>query len=98
MKLKLFISKKTHINTVSVGSLNSSIISPREVFKTVVLANSKSFILAHNHPLGDTELSTEDIQATKRLREAGSLIGIESLNHIIFTTDSHQSIRESGRL
>ncbi|PKE62288.1 JAB domain-containing protein [Macrococcoides caseolyticum] len=91
-------NEPTHITTVSVGSLNSSIISPREVYKTAILANSNSILLLHNHPSGDTEPSHEDILATQRLLEAGSLMGIELLDHIIFTPDSHLSIRESGRL
>lgn len=71
------------VNEVSVGTANESLVHPREVFKTAILQNAVSVILAHNHPSGDTEPSDEDKQATKRIAEAGRVLGIEVLDHII---------------
>ena len=69
--------------TVSVGSLNASIVHPREVFKPAVLASAASIVLVHNHPSGDPEPSEEDLSITKRLVEAGELLGIGVLDHVI---------------
>lgn len=71
------------IHTVSEGSLNSSIVHPREVFKAAILKNAYSIILSHNHPSGDPKPSREDVEITKRLVECGELIGIKVLDHII---------------
>lgn len=71
------------INLVSMGSINSSIVHPREVYKPAILANSARIIVAHNHPSGDLEPSKEDIALTKRLYEAGEIIGVELLDHLI---------------
>lgn len=71
------------INICSIGSLNSAIVHPREVFKTAILSNSASIIIAHNHPSGDPSPSPEDISITKRLKESGILLGIQLLDHII---------------
>lgn len=69
--------------TVSVGSLNASIVHPREVFKPAIVASAASVILVHNHPSGDPEPSEEDLAITKRLVEAGELLGIGVLDHVI---------------
>lgn len=71
------------IDTVSIGSLNASIVHPREVFKPALLGSAASVILLHNHPSGDPEPSEEDIAITKRLVEAGELLGIGVLDHVI---------------
>ena len=71
------------INVVSVGTLNSSLVHPREVFKTAILSNAASIILFHNHPSGDPEPSQEDINITTRIKDAGLILGIELLDHII---------------
>ena len=71
------------INTVSIGSLNSSIVHPREIFKPIILYNCSSFIIGHNHPSGDPTPSQEDINVSNRLKECGMLMGIELLDHII---------------
>jgi DNA repair protein RadC len=73
----------TAIETVSIGSLNASIVHPREVFKPAVLASAASVVLVHNHPSGDPEPSEEDLTITKRLVEAGELLGISVLDHVI---------------
>lgn len=91
-------NEPTHIEKVSVGSLNVSIIHPREVFKLAILSNAANIILGHNHPSGHPQPPYEDIEATKHLYEVGKLIGIDVLDHIIFTDDSFYSLKESGHL
>lgn len=71
------------VSTVSIGTLSMSVIHPREVFKGAILANAAGIIIAHNHPSGNPDPSEEDKAATKRLRDAGELLGIELLDHII---------------
>lgn len=71
------------ISTVSLGTLNSSLVHPREVFKVALLANGTAVILAHNHPSGDPSPSKEDIDITSKLAEAGGILGIPVLDHIV---------------
>lgn len=71
------------LNTVSIGSLDASLVHPREVFKPAILANASDIIVGHNHPSGDPSASPEDIAVTKRLVEAGRMLGISVLDHII---------------
>lgn len=71
------------MDRVSSGSLNQSIVHPREVFKTALLSSAASIILLHNHPTGDPTPSTEDREITKRLKEAGDLLGVRVLDHIV---------------
>ena len=84
------------INTVSVGSLNSSVVHPREVFKPAILCNAAAIILAHNHPSGDPAPSPEDISVTKRLIEAGDVLGIAVLDHIVIGDDNYVSLKDRG--
>ncbi|MDD3223208.1 MAG: JAB domain-containing protein [Clostridium sp.] len=86
------------INVVSVGSLNSSIVHPREVFKPAILSNADSIIIFHNHPSGDPVPSKEDINVTKRLKESGKIIGIEAIDHIIIGDNSFCSLKEKGMI
>ena len=81
---------------VSRGSLNTSIVHPREVFKRALLSNGASIILAHNHPSGDPTPSREDIAITKRLKECGSMLGIEVIDHVICGDDTYISFKERG--
>jgi len=81
---------------VSRGALSSSIVHPREVFKRAILQNASSIALMHNHPSGDPEPSSEDLQMTKRLEEAGKILGIRILDHIIFGDDYFFSFKEEG--
>ena len=83
---------------VSVGTLNSSIIHPRECFRSAIIKNSAAVIFAHNHPSGSLEPSMEDIAVNKRLVDAGKLIGIEVLDHVIVTKESHKSFKELNLL
>ncbi|WP_127588023.1 RadC family protein [Paenibacillus koleovorans] len=97
----LFLNTKNQVvgqETLSIGSLNASIVHPREVFLAAVKRSSASLICAHNHPSGDPTPSPEDIQISKRLAEAGQLLGIELLDHIIIGDRSHVSLKEQGYL
>lgn len=90
-------NQPTNINVVSIGSLNSSIVHPREVFKLAILSNANSIIISHNHPSGDPTPSREDINITKRLKECGELIGINLIDHIIIGDEgSFTSLKEKG--
>lgn len=71
------------VETVSVGSLNASIVHPREVFRPAVVQSAASVVLVHNHPSGDPEPSEEDLSITKRLVEVGDLLGIGVLDHVV---------------
>lgn len=82
--------------TISIGSLNSSLVHPREVFKPAIRRSCAAVILVHNHPSGIPDPSNEDIQVTKRLYEAGKLLGVEVLDHIIVGHGSFQSLKELG--
>jgi|SRR5690349_5004968 len=79
---------------VSIGSLNSCIVHPREVFKAAILANAASIILAHNHPSGDPTPSPEDLAITRRLRRAGQLLGIDVRDHVVVTAEAYVSFME----
>ncbi|SIR32117.1 DNA repair protein RadC [Priestia flexa] len=84
------------INVCHIGSLNASIVSPREVMKSAILSSGASFMIAHNHPSGNTTESREDVEVTKRLAEAGKLMGIELLDHIIIGDGKYNSLKEKG--
>jgi DNA repair protein RadC len=89
-------NKVTSINNVSVGTLNASLVHPREVFRDAIRQSASSVVLAHNHPSGDETPSEEDLKITKRLVEAGKIIGIEVLDHIIIGKDGFCSFKEKG--
>lgn len=91
-------NQPTFVNVVSIGTLNSSLVHPREVFKVAILGNSVSIIVAYNHPSGDPTPSKEDITITARLKEAGKIIGIDILDHLIIGEDKHISFKEKGIL
>ena len=81
---------------ISVGSLDSSIVHPREVFKEAVSASAASVIFVHNHPSGDPEASEDDIKLTKRLAEAGEIMDIDVLDHIIIGDKKYLSLKREG--
>ena len=89
-----------NLNICSVGTLDSSIVSPREVFKSSILSNAASFICFHNHPSGSLVPSQEDMDVTRRLLECGDLLNIRMLDHIIVAGGSsdYYSFREKGDL
>ncbi len=86
----------TAVHKAHIGSLNASLVSPREVFKTAILNNGASIIVAHNHPSFDTTPSPEDIEVTKRLVECGRILGIEVLDHLIVSNKDYISLNEEG--
>ncbi len=87
-----------HEAVVSVGCLTSSLVHPREVFKEAVSARAAALILFHNHPSGDPEPSAEDVSITRRLVSAGTLLGIEVLDHVILGAGRFVSLKERGVL
>ena len=91
-------NEPTNISVISVGTLNKAIVHPREVFKTAILSNAANVIAFHNHPSGDTEPSQQDIQLTNRLYEAGELLGIKLLDHLIIGDGTFTSLKEKGYL
>ncbi|WP_432356095.1 JAB domain-containing protein [Sporosarcina sp. A2] len=98
--LVICLTTKNQVSAVhraSIGNLNSSIVSPREVFKTAILNNASSIVVAHNHPsFNNTTPSKPDIEVTQRLVECGELLGIELLDHVILSGDKYVSLKEKG--
>lgn len=90
-------NQPTFIDTISIGTINSSLVHPREVFKSAILSNSASIIMFHNHPSGETEALKEDINITYRIKEAGKIIGINLIDHIIIGSNGRfSSLKEKG--
>ena len=89
-------NEPTAIHQVSIGTLNASLVHPREAFKLAILSNSASVIAAHNHPSGEPTPSPEDIELTQRLRDSGTLLGIDLLDHIILGDGTFLSMKEQG--
>ena len=83
---------------VSVGTLDASVVHPREVFRAAVAAGAAAIVLFHNHPSGDPAPSDDDVALTKRLIRAGDLMGIVVLDHVIVAENSYASLRERGDL
>lgn len=97
----LFLDTKNRIicdRCISIGSLNASVVHPREVFKEAVRQSANKIFLIHNHPSGDSSPSNEDISITKRLVEVGKLLGVEVLDHIIIGDGNYTSLKEYGYL
>jgi DNA repair protein RadC len=88
----------TSVFEISHGNVNSSIVGPREVFQKALLANAVAIAVIHNHPSGDHKPSREDIEVTKRLVEAGRILGIQVLDHIIVGRPGFTSLKEKGYL
>jgi DNA repair protein RadC len=86
------------IETTAIGILSSAPVHPREVFKEAIKTNSASLILAHNHPSGDPAPSGDDLALTARLRDAGEVLGIQIVDHVIFGDNRYISLKESGQL
>ncbi|NFM77414.1 JAB domain-containing protein [Clostridium botulinum] len=101
-KLKILILNTknivTYIRDVFIGTLNSSIVHPREIFCEAIKKNGASIIICHNHPSGDPTPSKEDINITLRLKECGKLIGIDLLDHIIIGENKYVSMKEKGTI
>lgn len=86
------------VETISIGSLESSMAHPREVFRPAILQAAAAVVLVHNHPSGDPEPSEEDLSITKRLRKAGLLLGINVIDHIIVASRGNFSMRDAKLL
>lgn len=84
-----------HKETISMGTLDASLVHPREVFKPAIDCLAASVIIAHNHPGGETEPSNDDIEITKKISHAGKIIGIEVIDHIIITNNSWKNINKT---
>lgn len=89
-------NQPTSINVCHIGDINSSICHPREVIKPAILSNAASILVGHTHPSGIPQPSQEDILVTKRLKEAGELMGIKLLDHIVMGDDCFVSLKEQG--
>ena len=83
---------------VSIGTLNASLVHPREVYRAAILYSAASIVAVHNHPSGDVQPSEEDLQITQRLTKAGELLGIALLDHVIISKRGHYSMRAEGDL
>lgn len=97
----LFLNTKNEvlkIKTITIGCLDASLITPRELFREAISMNSASVIVAHNHPSGDPTPSREDIEVTKRLASAGETIGIEMLDHLVIGDGRWISLKERGMM
>lgn len=87
-----------NIHTVSVGLVNRTVVHPREVFRRALVDNACSVILAHNHPSGNLQPSCEDLEVTKRLMEAGIILGIPVLDHLIVSVQGYLSLQQEGAM
>lgn len=97
--LAVYLNNKHHVagfEVVSVGTANSSIVHPREVFKGAIMHGATSIVLVHNHPSGSTDPSAEDRRITTRIREAGELLNIPLLDHVIVAGGSYYSFADAG--
>ena len=97
----MLLSTKNRVNAiqeVSVGSLNASVVHPREIFKAAILSNAAALILVHNHPSGDPTPSPEDIALTKAIVDAGKILNIPVLDHVIMGDRRYCSLKEKGVL
>ena len=84
------------INVVSIGLVNKTLVHPREIFADPLKERATAVVLAHNHPSGNLEPSDDDLATTLRIRKAGALLGIEVLDHIVFSEEGYRSMVESG--
>lgn len=100
LKLMMLNTKNmvVSIKEISVGSLNSSIVHPREIFVEAIKASCASIIICHNHPSGDPSPSQEDINVTRRVYEAGKIVGIDLIDHIVIGDGKFISLKEKGIL
>ena len=98
----IYLDRKGNVlaaNVISIGSLSSTVVHPREVFKTAVMVSAASIIVCHNHPSGDPTPSKEDVDITKRLYNAGKILGVEFTDHVIVGTKGrYTSLKEKNLL
>jgi len=96
----IYLDGANHIcqtRVITIGTLNKSLVHPREVFAPAVENRCASIIVAHNHPSGVLEASREDLHITKRLKESGKLLGIEVLDHVIISKDGYLSMKDDNQ-
>lgn len=86
------------IRVSSIGLLNRTLVHPREIFRQAIIDNAAAVIIIHNHPSGNLEPSQEDIEITKRIKDAGIIVGIEVLDHLIISKSGYYSFLEEGKL
>ena len=91
-------SKIIEKRVIHIGTLNQSIVHPREVFRPAIHDNAAGVIISHNHPSGTLEASRADIQITQRLKEVSKLVGIELLDHVIISREGYYSFSDEGLL
>ena len=91
-------SKVIEKRVIHIGTLNQSLVHPREVFRPAILDNAAGIIIAHNHPSGTLEASRADLQITQRLKEVSKLVGIELLDHVIVSKEGYCSFSDEGCL
>ncbi len=92
-----FDTKNKLINEeISIGTLNASLVHPREVFKKAIVNNTSQIVIAHNHPSGDSKPSEDDITTTKRLVDAGKLVGISIIDHLVIGNGEYFSFKDNG--
>ncbi|MDW7726869.1 MAG: DNA repair protein RadC [Candidatus Methanoperedens sp.] len=97
--IALYLNTRNRVvkkEVISIGTLNANVVHPREVFRTAISVSAAHIIVAHNHPSGDPTPSKEDITITKKLVEAGKIIGIEVLDHVIIGDERYHSMKEAG--
>lgn len=95
----LMLNAKNRIilkETISIGTINATVVHPRDIFRTAILKNAAGIICVHNHPSGDPTPSQQDIELTKGLFDVGGIMGIEIIDHIIIALDGYVSLREQG--
>jgi len=91
--------KVTGLFEVSTGTLNSSLVTPREVFKRAILQNAAGIVLGHNHPSGNIDASSDDINITKKLVKSGKILGVNVVDHIIVGNDgNYSSMKEENHI
>ena len=91
-------NEPTNLSVISMGTVNSSLIHPREVFKIAILSNASKIMLAHNHPSGNPSPFHEDELMTKRIKDCGNMMGIELLDHIIVGDNTYYSFKENNSI
>lgn len=91
-------NEPTNLSVISIGTLNSSLMHPREVFKIAILSNASKIMLAHNHPSGTSNPSLEDRLMTERIKDCGKMMGIELLDHIIVGDNTYYSFKENNSI
>lgn len=84
------------VHTVNIGTINQTVVTPRDIFKTAILSGATGIILAHNHPSGDPKPSPDDKNTTRLMADAGKILGINVIDHIIVGRDRYFSFKEQG--